>query len=126
MVISADRTAAGDQLGWELINSAARPAVCGLDIEVPLIDWNSWPGAPRKAVGVLPARMFTPGAVTSGLRMSPPPAMLGPRDEKSAIVLPPPKVRVPPESEAVADAPLAAMYALTASPSVLLMCRLGT
>jgi hypothetical protein len=36
VVISADLIAIGDQLGYFSFSSAARPATCGLDIEVPL------------------------------------------------------------------------------------------
>ena len=60
------------------------PATCGLDIDVPWIAWNSWPGAPMNGVGLLPARICTPGAVTSGLMMSAA-APSGPRDENTAI-----------------------------------------
>src|SRR5215831_17209357 len=35
VVIMADLTAIGDQVGFLPINSAARPAMCGLDIDVP-------------------------------------------------------------------------------------------
>ena len=51
-----------------------------------------WPGSTRRSgplamlsgVGVLPARICTPGAVTSGLSQLPP----GPRDENAAITSP--------------------------------------
>ena len=85
----ADLAIAGDHVGFACLISAKMPATCGLDMDVPLIDWNSSPGDPRVAVGVFPARMFTPGAVTSGLMMS---AFAGdptgPLDEKSAMLLP--------------------------------------
>ena len=67
-----------------LTNRAPTPATDGDDIEVPEIDWNSWPGEPEVGVGVFPARMFTPGAVTSGLMMSAL-SRFGPRDENAAI-----------------------------------------
>ena len=36
VVISADLIAIGDHEGYSCLNSAARPATCGLDMEVPL------------------------------------------------------------------------------------------
>src|SRR5215207_8487071 len=75
---------AGVQSGWAPTRSAPIPATCGLDIDVPWIAWNSCPGAPIHGVGLLPARICTPGAVTSGLMMSGA-ALLGPRDEKIAM-----------------------------------------
>ena len=50
--------------------SAADPAMCGLDIDVPAIDWNSSPCGPDGMPtwrGDAPARIWTPGAVMSGL-----------------------------------------------------------
>jgi hypothetical protein len=82
--------------------------MCGLDIEVPPIAWNSCPGKPRNAVGVFAARIWTPGAVMSGFSRSPVLRVLGssgPRDENAAIVLPPPNSFEPPESDAFAPAP---------------------
>ena len=64
--------------------------MCGLDIDVPEIDWNRSPFgvAPemggRSPNGELPARIWRPGAVMSGLMMSL--ALgFGPRDEKIVI-----------------------------------------
>src|SRR5438034_3875382 len=82
--------------------SAATPAECGLDIDVPAMAWKNWPcgpgvtyGAPVLVVGwycgVMPARICTPGAVTSGLMKSP----TGPRDENAAITSPRTRVAVP-------------------------------
>src|ERR1700752_67786 len=82
--MSADLICAGDHVGCACRRRAPAPAVCGLDIDVPLIAWNSCPGAPRNGVGVLPARITTPGAVTSGLMRSGA-APLGPRDENAAM-----------------------------------------
>ena len=61
------------------------PATCGLDIDVPAIAWNSSPGrAGDRRTAMLPARICTPGAVTSGLMMSGA-TPFGPRDEKIVI-----------------------------------------
>ena len=46
VVISADLIAIGDQSGCSSLNSAARPATCGLDIDVPLKISNSRPLLP--------------------------------------------------------------------------------
>src|SRR6186713_529979 len=81
-VMSADLIAIGDQPGCRSLNSAARPATCGLDIEVPDRRLKSRPWLPG---GATAARMSWPGAMTSGLSRSPPPAMSGPRDEKLAV-----------------------------------------
>ena len=43
VVISADLIAIGDQPGFSSFISAARPATCGLDIEVPLSKSNVRP-----------------------------------------------------------------------------------
>ena len=62
------------------------PATIGLAIDVPLIAWNSWPGADTDGsdTGLLPASTCMPGAVRSGLITSAA-AGFGPRDEKLAI-----------------------------------------
>ena len=66
---------------------AAAPAMWGLDMEVPWMDWKSSPGRPplmSEGMGVCPARICTPGAVMSGLltpRVWPGP----PRELKAAI-----------------------------------------
>jgi len=81
VVSSADLIWPGVQVGCSAATSAAEPAACGDDIEVPAIAWNRLPGGPRpgaSGVGVLPARIWRPGAVMSGLIQSAP----GPRDEK--------------------------------------------
>src|SRR5690349_14836401 len=77
----ADLTIIGVQLGWRSIRSAARPATCGLDIEVPLRRSKSRP----LIDGETAATMSWPGAMTSGLRRSPPAPTSGPRDENDAV-----------------------------------------
>src|SRR5688572_33051519 len=77
-VISADLIIIGDQSSCRSFNSAAKPATCGADIDVPLYTLNDWP---KLLGGAVAARMSLPGAMTSGFRMSPPPAASGPRDE---------------------------------------------
>src|SRR5688500_15838116 len=81
-VISADLMAIGDQSGCRSANRAARPATCGLDMEVPLRRLKSRPALPG---GATAARMSCPGAITSGLSRSPPPALSGPREENEAV-----------------------------------------
>src|SRR5919108_5460576 len=59
--------------------------MCGLDIDVPAIAWNSSSGTiPGSGNGELPARIWMPGAVISGLMMSSATGS-GPREEKSVI-----------------------------------------
>ena len=82
VVISADLIAIGDHDGYFCLNSAARPATCGLDIEVPLYRSNRRPLFPG---GATPARMSWPGAIRSGFSRLPPPASSGPREEKLAV-----------------------------------------
>src|SRR4026209_1107954 len=72
-----------DQVGWACLSSAATPATCGADIDVPLYRLKSRPWL--ASVGATAARMSWPGAITSGLSRSPPPAVSGPRDEKLAV-----------------------------------------
>src|SRR5688572_943165 len=81
VVMSADLTHIGDQVGLALMSNAARPATCGEDIDVPEMTSKSWPRVP----GAYAATMSTPGAVMSGLSRSPLPAIAGPVDEKPAI-----------------------------------------
>src|ERR671914_724033 len=86
--IKADFTWSGVQSGCTARSSAPEPAVCGLDIEVPLMMLYS--GGPP---GMVPsgewkaARMSTPGAVTSGL-MTPGTDGLAPRELNEAITSP--------------------------------------
>src|SRR5215210_4514486 len=80
--MSADLIIIGDQSGCAWCISAPIAVRCGLDIDVPLYrsKFRSWfPG------GATAARMSCPGAMMSGLRMSPPPAGIGPRDENAAV-----------------------------------------
>ena len=70
VIMRAERTCDGVQSGCRSMRSAAAPATWGEDIDVPWIAWKSSPGLPLLIVapiGVLPARIWTPGAVTSGL-----------------------------------------------------------
>src|SRR5215470_15908221 len=70
---------AADQAGCACRARAARPAVCGVAIEVP--DMST----PAKPVPMPAERIDTPGAVTSGLRWAS--GLRGPSDEKLAIAL---------------------------------------
>ncbi|PKU63636.1 hypothetical protein MA16_Dca022162 [Dendrobium catenatum] len=71
-----------------LLTNAAIPATCGAAMEVPLSKLKVWVA---NGFGLGPtsvcqtAKMFTPGASTSGL-MIPPFIRLGPREEKDATV----------------------------------------
>ncbi len=87
VVISADLIAAGVQSGCASRSSAATPATCGTDIDVPLRYWKFSPRTPFATSGVCPARISTPGAVTSGFRISGA-VRFGPRDEKPPITSP--------------------------------------
>ena len=126
LVISDDFSSAGVNSGWSCVSSAAAPATCGEAIEVPLIDWNSSPGLRPELTagsGAAAARMFTPGAVTSGFGMSGT-AVCGPRDENAARM--PPRGRpfaLPAVSSASAPG---AIRAFTCVPSVNDTCTLGT
>ena len=88
--MTADFAIAAVQSGWACRSSAKKPAMCGLDIDVPAIDWNRSPFgvAPeiggRSPNGEPPARIWRPGAVMSGL-MTSPALGFGPRDEKIVI-----------------------------------------
>ena len=83
--MSADLTAAGDQVGCSWARRAAAPATCGAAMDVPLKISKVSPGrAAPTGVGVSAARMSTPGAVMSGLGMSGT-GDWGPREEKEAI-----------------------------------------
>src|SRR5210317_1974628 len=86
VVMSADLTTVGDQVGCAWRISAATPATCGVDIDVPLRYAKFSPGVEYAESGENPARMFTPGAVTSGFKTSGTGA--GPRAENVAISLP--------------------------------------
>ncbi len=65
---------------------ADTPVEWGEDIDVPAMAWKSSPGGPDGMAagfgwGVVPARIWMPGAVTSGLMKLP----TGPRDEKAVM-----------------------------------------
>ena len=78
VVIMADLMAAGDQVGCSCLSSAAMPATCGDDIEVPSYSAQASGTGDRVPLtrlarwaavrsGVTPASTFAPGAVRSGL-----------------------------------------------------------
>src|SRR3982751_4192297 len=83
VVMRADLIMAGDHSGWRCLNSAAIPAMCGLDIDVPWKKSKFFP--PSVGVtGETAARTARPGAMMSGFSMSPPDARAGPREENDA------------------------------------------
>src|ERR1044071_1760999 len=81
-VINADLIIIGVQSGCRSFSSAASPATCGADIDVPLYRLKDSPAFPG---GATAARMSWPGAMTSGMSRLPAPAVSGPRDEKVAV-----------------------------------------
>ena len=119
--MSADWTADGDQPGCAArMSSAAMPAMCGLDMEVPdspsyRLPW--WPG------GETPAMMSTPGAVMSGLIRSPPPATAGPAEENAAIAGARGTTCAASDRDAVGAA--VCRYALSAAPATSSTCTVG-
>src|SRR5947199_4824071 len=127
VVMRADLIAAGDHVGCACLTSAPAPATCGEDIDVPEMDWNSSPvGRPvaGAGLGVSPARMFTPGAVTSGLAMSGA-GVCGPREENAARTAGVPWTAVPAVAAVTCVAPAAIAF-LTFSPSALETWIAGT
>lgn len=80
--------AAGDQSLWKDLSSAARPLMCGQDIDVPetMLNFTRLLSV-SSCVGLIfdghAAKMFTPGPVTSGLIMLGS-IKLGPREENAA------------------------------------------
>src|SRR6266487_6903337 len=67
---SADLTCAGDQSGWRSSNTAADPAMCGVDIEVPLKKAQPLPSSGQVSglpTHVMELRTLTPTEVRSGL-----------------------------------------------------------
>ena len=82
VIIRADLVSETVQSEWTARTSAAEPAACGLDIDVPLMV----PYAPRLMGNA--AKMSTPGPVISGLVMSWYGAGSGPRKLKSAKMSP--------------------------------------
>jgi hypothetical protein len=119
--MSADLIHIGDQVGLAPRMSAATPAMCGLDIEVPELVLNRFPAW---FGGATAAMTSTPGAVMSGFRTSPPPAIAGPREENAAISGARAVTVDDADSEAVA--PAVAAYALIASPAADCTCTVGT
>src|ERR1051326_533848 len=87
--MSAVRTQSGDQPGCACLISATAPAVCGQAKLVPLariylVGSNMVPVLVSAApTGTVAERIFTPGALTSGLIWPNPET--GPRELKSAI-----------------------------------------
>src|SRR6266511_3697754 len=82
-VISADLIWPAVQAGWAARSSADTPAEWGAAMDVPAMAWNSSPGGPPNVStgsGDFPARIWTPGATTSGFTKLP----AGPREEKAA------------------------------------------
>lgn len=64
VVMIADFTAEGDQVGWTDLIKAAMPVTCGQDMEVPERMLNCI----REIAGDHAARIFNPGAATSGFK----------------------------------------------------------
>uniref|UniRef100_A0A8R7PIU9 Uncharacterized protein n=1 Tax=Triticum urartu TaxID=4572 RepID=A0A8R7PIU9_TRIUA len=89
VVISADLMAAGDHVGCAFFSSAATPARCGHDMDVPDLTSNlgisALGGNTKSAMPGTPASMFTPGPMMSGFRI-PRLCRFGPRAEKGAII----------------------------------------
>ncbi len=85
VVISADCICAGVQSGWSALISAAEPAMCGLDIDVPLS--SPYSGDAVGSVVWTGARTSTPGAEMSGLS-TPGTEGFGPRELNPAITSP--------------------------------------
>src|SRR6478609_2239922 len=83
----ADFAIAGVQSGCACLSSANVPATTGLDIDVPAIACHSSPAGTdgSDGSGVLPAMICAPGALMSGLMMSPF-GTVSPRLEKYVIV----------------------------------------
>src|SRR5215213_4259486 len=119
--MSADLISAGDHVGCASLSRAATPATCGLAIDVPLRRSND-----RPLSGETAARMSTPGAATSGLRMSPPELVLGPREENSAMNGAGFGLFETAPIVAVAEPLESVTYFLTAAPSVSLTWIVGT
>ena len=116
----------GVQSGCRSFSSAAAPATCGLDIDVPAIAWNSSPWGPVSGSaesGVWPARIWTPGAVTSGL-LTPSAEPGPPRELKDAMTSPRSRTGSPAVSVALTLA-LAARKASSAVPSANWMWLVG-
>src|SRR5439155_8816541 len=66
----ADLTCAGDQVEWSSSSTAAEPAMCGVDIDVPLKKAHPLPSSgqpPPLPTQVIELRTLTPTEVRSGL-----------------------------------------------------------
>src|SRR5262245_52192474 len=120
--MSADLIIVGVQSWCRFLSRAARPATCGLDIDVPLRTSNERPFRPG---GATAATMLWPGAMRSGLRRFPAPACEGPRDEKVAVNGAG-KLNTIAARLMVAVAPAVAAYAFTSGRSVSDKCTVGT
>src|SRR5690348_5020201 len=114
VVISADLTSAGVHAGWACRSSAATPATCGLDMDVPDSPSNRLPWWPE---GDTAATMSTPGAVRSGLIKLPSPTIAGPTLENAATSGARGVAVDTADIDAVGAA-VEARYALIAAPSV--------
>ena len=83
----ADLMMDGDQRGWADLRKAPARATCGQAMEVPDLMENDEgflpAGTSYMFMGGIAARMLTPGAIRSGLRMASVRAA-GPRAEKDA------------------------------------------
>ena len=124
VVMSADLIIIGDHVGRSSFMSAPTPAMCGLDIDVP---WMLSKSRPLKPAGETAARMSTPGAEMSGLRMSLLVAGLGPREENPAISgAGTDRSVVKFAIDAVAPASTSALRASNAATVVNGMCTAGT
>src|SRR3954447_18296963 len=101
--------------------------MCGLDIDVPAMAWNNWPGAPSAAapIGDAPARICKPGAVMSGFTMSGAVAF-GPRDEKYVVDGAVANSEFGPGTNVATGLAVTAMYVFTLTPSEKLMWTVGT
>jgi len=88
VVTIADLIAAGDQDGCLLLISAATPARCGADMDVPDSKLKVGPGFADEDAGSTwnghAASTLTPGPVMSGFKM-PGLRWLGPREEKEVM-----------------------------------------
>src|SRR3954454_1455999 len=127
VVIIADLISDGSHVGWAALRRSPMPAMCGEAIDVP--DMKSQV-RPWLLGGATAAITSLPGDAMSGLRMSPPVVVDGPRDEKSVISgtcgAAASSAVVSGTILAVAAGPADSIYALTAAPSTSLMCVDGT
>jgi hypothetical protein len=90
--MSADLTAAGDQVGCTDLMSATMPETCGHDMDVPESKFQSVERLSSGStvgddLGGHAARTFTPGAVTSGCHDRSPPANVSKRKSSLGFVM---------------------------------------